>query len=363
MQHATSALQPSEVVPLVEDFCRRDIMKEAGGDIVMQLPIFQRWIRDIGVSKLIASTLADELESELLKANDAAYVKSGEIEALVKKWPLFRGHEVTGETVRAWLDQVTDTQEQRMLFTILLHLKFVNTPTITEFLRPAHDRVVARATPPRVRENKADKRRDLLVTYLDGPGKSGTAYARAYAKENGLLMECVVEPSKAARRLAVEGDRPNAVVVVDDLAGTGRSIAESIQALFGEIGSALSSREIPLFLIVLFATEDAERKIQSALDRFPAIRSQLHLCETLSDKDRAFHANGAGFWNDENLRDRAKAMCIRVSSGLYKDPLGFGSQSLLIAFPDTCPNNCLPIIFASRSGENPWNALLPRPTS
>lgn len=210
VQNATSALQPSDVGPIVEDFCRRDIMKEVGGGIVMQLPIFQRWIRDIGVSKLIASTLADELECELQKANDAAYVKSGEIETLVKKWPLYRGHEVTGEAVRAWIDQVTDTQEQRMLFTILDNLRFVNIPTIAEFLRYAHDRVVARALPPRVRESKVDKRRDLLVTYLDGPGKSGATYARAYAKENGLLMECVVEPSKAARRLAAEdGQQPS----------------------------------------------------------------------------------------------------------------------------------------------------------
>ena len=363
VQQATSALQPSDVAPLVEDFCRRDIMKEVGGGIVMQLPIFQRWIRDIGVSKLIASTLADELESELQKANDSAYVKSGEIEALVKKWPLYRGHEVTGEAVRAWLDQVTDTQEQRMLFTILEQLRFVNMPTIAEFLHHAHDRVVARAIPPRVRENKVDKRRDLLVTYLDGPGKSGATYARAYAKENGLLMECVVEPSKAARRLAAEDGQPSAVVIVDDLAGTGRTLDGSLQGLLDEIGSFLVSRKIQIFVVVLFATEDAERKIQSALGRFPAITSQLHICEILSEKDRAFHTKGAGFWNDEHLRDRAKAMCIRLGSGLYKEPLGFGSQSLLIAFPDTCPNNCLPVIFASRSGEKPWTALLHRPPS
>lgn len=360
---SSGTLLPSEVGPIVEDFCRRDIMKETGGALAMQLPIFQRWIRDIGVTKLIASTLADELESELQKANDAAYVKAMEIELLVNKWPLYRGHEVTGESVRAWLDQVSHTQDQRMLFTLLQHLRFVTTPQIAELLHHAHDRVVAPATPPRLREMKTEKRRDLLVTYLDGPGKSGATYARAYAKENDLLMECVVEPSKVARRIAIAGDRPKALVVVDDLAGTGGTIADALEERLSELGLSLASHKIPLFVIALFSTEVAERKIKSVLDRFPQVTSRLHICDMLTDGNRAFRADDTGFWGNGQQRDRAKALCTRLGTGLYKEPLGFGSQSLMIAFPDTCPNNCLPIIFASRAGTNPWTALLPRPPS
>lgn len=362
-EHVSSALQPIEVGPLLEDSCRRDIMKETDGDLTMQLPIFQRWIRDVGVNKLIASTLADELESEIQRANDAAYVKSGEIESLVSNWPLYRGHEVTSESVRAWLDQVANTQEQRLLFTILQNLKFVTLPQISEKMRYAHDRVVVKEIPPRIRETKIEKRRDVLVTYMDGPGKSGSAYARAYAKENGLLMECVVEPGKAARRLSVEDNRPNAVIVIDDIAGTGRTIDESLSTLIEEIGAPLSINKTPLFLIVLFGTEEAERIIQTSLDRFTDVRARLHICEILTDDDRAFRASGSGFWGDQQLHDRAKVLCMRLAAGLYKEPLGVGSQSLLIAFPETCPNNNLPIIFASRSGEKPWRALLPRPNS
>lgn len=362
-ENISSALPQNEVGPIVDDFCRRDIMKEVGRDIAMQLPIFQRWVQDVGVSKLISSTLADELENGLRKANDEAYVASGEIEALVKQWPLYRGHEVTGESVRAWLNQVNDVQEQRMIFTILQNLRFVNKVQISELLHYAHERIVARATPPRMRDSKVEKRRDILVTYMGGPGKSGTTYARDYAKENDLLMDCIVEPSKVARRLLMEEDPPNAVVIVDDLAGTGTTITGSLQSLLSEIGPSLTSRNIPLFLIVLFATEDAERKIRSTLTKFSDVTSQLHVCEILTNKDRAFPNNEVGFWKDDHMRDRAKALTVKLGTGLYKDPLGFGSQSLLIAFPETCPNNNLPIIFSSRSGKTPWNALLLRPTS
>lgn len=362
-QAISSGIQSNEIGPVLEDFYRRDIMKESGCEITMHLPIFQRWIRDVGVTKLIASTLADDLETELHKANDVAYVKSMEVEAIVNKWPLYRGHEVTGESVRAWLDQVPQSQDQRLLFTLLENLKFVTTAQISEQLRYAHDRVVAPATPPRLRGMKAEKRRDLLITYLDGPGKSGSTYARAYAKENDLLMECVLEPGKVSRRLSTEGDRPSALVVVDDMAGTGRTIAEALEKRLKEIEPALTAHEIPLFVIILFSTEEAESKIKSTFSKFAQLNSTLYICEMLTDGNRAFRADDVGFWGNEPQRDRAKALCVKLGTGLYKEPLGFGAQSLMIAFPDTCPNNCLPIIFASRSGATPWTALLPRPSS
>lgn len=365
-QQATgSALPATEVGPIIDDFCRRDIMKEVDDKIVMPLPIFERWIREVGVSKLIASTLADDLEDALQKANDTAYVKASEIETLVKEWPLYRGREVTGESVRAWLDQVQSAQDQRLLFTILKHLRFVTTPQIGELLENAHDRIVIRGLPPRLRQYKNEKRRDIIVSYLDGPGKSGAAYARIYAKEVGLLMECVVEPGKIEKRVSSEKEPCQAVVVIDDLAGTGRSIAEALEQFEKEAGASLLKRGIPTFLIVLFATEDAEQSIQAVARRFTesGLRINIHVCQSLGVNDRAFPVENPGFWPDEQTRDRAKALCVRLGTGLYKEPLGFGSKALLIAFPDTCPNNNLPIIFGSRSGPQKWSALLQRPPS
>jgi len=360
---SSSTLPPTDVGPLIDDFCRRDIMKEVGGEVTMHLPIFQRWLHDVGVTKLIASTFADDIESELQKAKDQAYVTAKEIESLIKTWPLYRGYQVTGETVRAWLEQVPQPQDQRLLFTILTHLRFVTVLQIAEQLRNAHESVLVKAIPPRVRENKVEKRRDLLITYLEGPGKSGASYARAYAKENGLLLESVFEPAKAQRRLSADTERPNAVVVVDDLAGTGRSISESLAQLLKDLGPALIAKDVPLFVVLLYSTEEAQMKIEVALRGFAGLRAKVHVCHTLTEEDRAFPADGIGFWKDEQMRDRAKALCVRLGTGLYRDPLGFGSQSLLVTFPETCPNNNLPIIFASKAGNNAWTALLPRPTS
>jgi hypothetical protein len=361
---AGTKLKSAEVGPLVEDFCRRDIMEESGGVITTSLPIFQRWLVEVGVTKLISSTLADDLEVELQKAREIAYVTSTEVQKLAKSWPLYRGREVTGESIRAWLDQVSQPEEQRLLFNILEHLRFVTTAQIGEYVRTAHKSVVARAIPPWQSEIKFEKRRDIVVTYLGAPGKSGAAYARIYAKENGILLDSVWEPEKVVRRIAGGTDRPNALVVVDDFAGTGRTVGESVDYfLSNELAEGLRSRAIPMFIVLLFATKEAEEKIESVLNKHAGIAAQIYVCNNLTDEFRAFPEGHLGFWMSENERDRAKALCVRIGSVLFKEALGVGGQAILIAFPETCPNNNLPIIFASGSGKMNWNPLLPRPAS
>ena len=149
----------------------------------------------------------------------------------------------------------------------------------------------AKITPPRTRENKIEKRRDLLITYLNGPGKSGATYARTYAKENDILLEGVVEPSKAQRRISTEEEKPNAVVVVDDIAGTGKTVGEAIDKLLVDLGPAMAARGIPLVVILMYATEEAQSKVQARLQAHPQVTTYLHVCNLLSDANRAFPVN------------------------------------------------------------------------
>jgi len=367
-QHLGS-LQVSEqdIRPIVDDFCRRDILKEKSGELQPTLPLFSAWLKEIGVTKLIASTLADDLEAELVRAEDAAFVQAAEIEQVVKGWQLYRGRQISGETIRAWLDQVGNFQEQRLLFNLLSKIRFVSTLEIAEKLREIHDKDIAREITAPMRESKAEKRRDMWITYVDGPGKSGAHYARLYAKENGILMDCVVEPGRLEKRLKAEGgqkeEKPRAIVVIDDLAGTGKSLISNFENFVLANAASLEEKSIPLFIAVLFASEAAEIALKRAIEKQPKLDVKLIVGELFGSELEAFPLSGAGIWGDELERDKAKALCVRLGTGLYKEPLGYGAQALRITFPDTCPNNSLPILFASRSGEKTWTPIFPRPSS
>jgi hypothetical protein len=143
-------------------------------------------LQEVGITKLISSTLADDLERELDRATEVAYVHAAEIEGVVKNWGLYRGRQITGEAVRAWLDQVGDVRDQRLLFKLLTHLRFVTQAQIAEMLSGAHEAVVNRLAPARMRLTSGERRRDVWITSVEA-GESDVQYARMFQKTTGLI--------------------------------------------------------------------------------------------------------------------------------------------------------------------------------
>ena len=70
-------------------------------------------------------------------------------------------------------------------------------------------------------------------------------------------------------------------------------------------------------------------------------------------------------WDTQEEKERAKAFVADLGARVYKSqPLGFGGQGIMLVFPNTVPNNTLPILHsASKSGQKPWRPLFPRPTN
>jgi hypothetical protein len=86
-------LSEVDIVPILNDFCRRDILREAEGRIYeFVLGLFKLWLIEKGANKLIADTLGDEIADAMQAAESAAFVTGREIEKLVERWPLYRGH-------------------------------------------------------------------------------------------------------------------------------------------------------------------------------------------------------------------------------------------------------------------------------
>ncbi|UZS67891.1 ATP-binding protein [Pseudomonas syringae] len=351
-----------EITPLIADFQRREILYERNGDLYFTVPLFEHWLTEYGLNKLVTSTLGDELEESIKVAEDKAHVTAKDIQTLVTQWPIYRAQKVDGEQIRAWLDQEANILNQRLLFLILENIRFINPVEIEEYLKTAHARIVRPAIGVTTITRRTDRRNDVFITFVDGVGKSGLQYARTYAKTNSLSAQRILEPTLIGKRLAgaKEEGPPKAIIIVDDVIGSGDTLSGGLTDLLDSLATHLLELDIPILIISLIGTEEGEKKVKSTLDKY-GVRYDLYLCEILSPSSYAFPAEGHGFWETEEQMHKAKALCLRLGTSLYKHPLGFKNQGLLLVLPETCPNNSLPILYRAKVGA--WTPLFPRPAT
>jgi hypothetical protein len=354
-------LANSDVVPILHDFCRRDILREKDGSYEFVLPLFQAWLVERGINKLIADTLGDEMADALQQAEDAAYVTSPEISELTDAWSLYRGRRLTPEDVRRWLGQRDSFRDQRLLFKLLQNLRFLSEEEVREKLRLAHS-IVKKHTTAFTPESRAQRRFDIMVTYVDGLGKSGSRYADRYAEENLISTTCVVEPQGFLDRVAEHEEKRgitiNGVIIIDDIAATGRSIAGNVERFIKSNGQFLKERNITVVVIALLATREGDEYVRGAMQRIVGIDIDFRSCEIIQNNHFAFRVSNS-IWSSQDEADKAKSLAIEIGRSVYpRQPLGFGDLGLLAVFYDTCPNNTLPLFHGRGSG---WFPLFERP--
>lgn len=359
----STRLKNVDVIPLLQDLCRREIMRERGNTYEFVLPFFQQWLTQTGFSKLVVDTLGDELADALEAAEDKAYVTAAELGQLVDKWGVFRGQKVTSEDLRRWLEQRSSYREQRLLFKIASAIQFHDEASVREKLRLAHS-IVKKHTTAFIPKSRSQRRYDILVSYVDALGKSGSRYADKYAEENLISVQCVIPPdsfsSKAAELEAKNNVTTNGIVIVDDIVATGKSFAENISIFYESNKDFIAHRSIHIIAIAILATSEGEDRVRKAMQRIPYRNMDLRVCSNLDTTKFAFNeANST--WDSLEELAAAKALNQQIVGSFLKEPaLGFGEMGLLTVFFDTCPNNTLPIIHSEGKG---WFPLFRRITN
>lgn len=356
---AELSLDAVDIAPLMNDFLRRGIIVERSGIRNFAVPLFEEWLKANGI-RLIADTLGAELEAAIKSAEELAYVTSTELVDLVKSWPLYKGRKIDAETVRAWLAQIGPNTSQRILYKILKSIEFVSEEQVREMVRQLHSQVKF-VTSVFSQPTRSQRRYDLLVTYIDGPGKSGAAYASKYAEENLISSQCVIERGSFASA-ALEAEKKaviNGIVIVDDVAGTGGSLSDNLKHFFHTNAEFLRSRDIPVVVAVMYATKVGEERIRDTISEIGYAKADLRICRSISEKQRVLER--ADVWDDEDERNHARRLVESAGRQVYKDnPLGYGGLGLTLVFFDTCPNNTLPILHSY--GKN-WFPLFQRVTN
>ncbi|MFX0198989.1 MAG: AAA family ATPase, partial [Candidatus Hodarchaeota archaeon] len=339
----------------LREFERRQIITSEGNNYRCKVLLFEEWLRERGIKQII--TTFPEVDTMLARKSkeDEAYVKSQEIIKLVQGWGEYKGKHISADQVRSWLSQFGSYAGQRLMFRILENLTFYTTNLIRTKVKEAHGIVnrglvqrieggiIEEVQGKRVRKGHKIKRSDILVSYLDGPGKSGAEYARLYADENSIYYENVVERSKIDDALE-KMQNLQALVFVDDLIGTGDSACGYFESLASECGKILQNKGLEVFLIAVVGFQEAQAKIEGKLHELN-LPIKVHICDPLDDSAKCF-SDSSIIFPDPTERIKAKEICSKHGIKLVRNaPLGYGDCQANIVFANTCPNNSLPILW------------------
>jgi len=264
--------------------------------------------------------------------------------------------------IRRWLRQFDDDSRIEVAFLLLRRMAergFVNEGMRSRGYSKLAEMINARrqdlGLPPwRVVRGRLD---NLCVAYVDSDVKSGAAVARE--------MQKILRAGKCASLVDVgswmrsHADDSALIVVVDDFAGTGQTLANGLREFQSTAAQAVMSRylgEGRLACYVMYAFAEAVDEIRAAAPGFEVVAANY-----FAEEVRAFEED-SGIFSEERDRRFARDVMMQIGRELAPQmPIGFGDLGALVLFHNTVPNNTLPVFWAAgRVSERPWVPLFPR---
>jgi len=273
---------------------------------------------------------------------EKAAVRSNEIVQLIGQWGAYKGRSISAEDVRSWLEQFGRKSDQRLMFRMLQHLRFYSEDEVRNKMKVAHG-IVVRGLVERVTHKQVKRWQSLVVSYLDGPGKSGARFAKLYIDENGIYQESLVERGQLKATLSKRDDI-QAIVFVDDFVGSGHSASDYLQTFLNECGDVVKAKSIRVFFLSVCGFETGRHYVEEHLSSdVPEIR--VHFCDSF-DQSSACFGDQSKVFTDQNERSKARDIAEKKGVLLCKPaPLGYSDSQALVVFSHNCPNNTLPILW------------------
>ena len=358
-----------------ERLLSRKILVATGKDQTFQvsLPIFRDWLAENGVSKLLPAW-TEHLHHERSRATekqpaeaspdvaDTAFPIAEDDLLAVAQGLMYCGRQKDVAEIRAWLRQFDDDGRIEMAFALLRRVAergFFNEGARALGLHKLEEMIAARRRQIgdgvwHVVKNRLD---DLCISYVDSDHKSGAVTARDIQKS--------MRPGKCAATSDLEIwmrthlEESALVVLVDDFAGTGETLAKGIKRFRDKVAPEIWKRyadEGRLSLYVMFAFPEAIRKAKAVCPQVDVVAANV-----VGDELRACDEEARIYETPEELQF-ARDVLLQIGRELNPAaPLGFGDQGALVVFHNTAPNNTLPVFWSNGTvGERPWKPLFPR---
>ena len=111
-----------KVQSLLDEFVKREILREDHGTYSFNLPLFESWLVNSGATKLIPERFVARARGLARRSEDEAFVTATRSPNSPMAG-LRTGVSLSVPTVRAWLCQVQSNLDQRILFKLLERLR------------------------------------------------------------------------------------------------------------------------------------------------------------------------------------------------------------------------------------------------
>ncbi len=272
----------------------------------------------------------------------------------------YQGEPISTDDVRAWAQQFGSLDDQRVMLPLLAGVKALGLYRQAAFIGAltSIDALVGSASAKHGIPHLLDKKRrseNYFVTHVDETGKSGSVTVVAYRRHNKIYERHAGAPDKILPLLK-EAPGPSILVCVDDFVGSGESAAHGLAALINRLDrDAVGWRDSTLLVYACVAGfRSGIERIQETVGDIVEV-----ICPNpLDESDRAFSELGTIYKEGD---DRLRALTLAERYGRLLDrrqPLGYEDSQALVVFPDSVPNNTLPIFWKTGNvGERLWTPL------
>jgi hypothetical protein len=346
---------------ILRDLLDRSILRtDEAGILHCRVPLFERWLPKYGPQEIILGSGDDEALIARQREIEQLRPSHSELAEIAKRWKSYRGEDIHPEQIAAWLEQFGGPREQRTMMPIIEGLRFYTRSRIDSRLSDLHEylkRELGRRGYTYRLSGSQRLRNDLLICALEGGGSGASQLVKPYREENGIYRDCAVDPGRV-REVLDQGEHAiRAVVLVEDMIGTGGTAAGRIKELHASLTKDSPWPEgVDVFLLAVCGFEAGMATVERAAERLDWPLT-VHVADVLGEEDRCFN-EGSILFQDDGTRERARALCAEFGNRLApKNPFGFGDSEAAICFEYRCPNNSLPVLW--KAGED-WEPLFLR---
>lgn len=214
-------------------------------------------------------------------------------------------------------------------------------------VRSAFDVAQAKLERAAVEKGTPIKGGNTLYAGVGQAAKSGAAMAYHYR-----LTAEVAESDFFVQEEEAEIDfsKVENIVLLDDVIGTGGSVADDVGRIAEEVHSLSKSRNI--FVVAVAGYEKGITRVVEQTGASVIAALEYSSRDTVTDLDAAFYANLPMSERARTL-ERIKRYC-RLAS---RSDVGFGGVGGLLVFDHNTPNTTLPVVWARGNG---WSPLFQR---